>query len=488
VPAITTPDTATRTPGSFRDPSGSVFRFKQRILRTVRNDCVEEFETFLATRTAREAVESGKLVHSERLNALTAGSLPGFDEEEAALYEHERIPFASYPYEWPAEMLHAAGALTIDLALAALEEGFGIKDATPYNVLFRGARPVFVDVSSFERRDPRNTAWMAYAQFVRTFLLPLLASRYFGMPLQQILSGNRDGLEPETVYRWAGPLQRLTPPFLGLVSLPKWLGGARRADPSLYQPKLAPSAEQGQFVLRRILEGCRKQLDSLKPKEERDSTWTGYLDSKSLYSPEQLEEKEAFVREALDTAHPTRVLDVGANEGHFSMMAARSGASVVAIDFDPAVVGSIWRRVSAENLDILPLVVDLTRPTPATGWRYQECESFLDRALVDGGGGGFDLVLMLAVAHHILVTERIPLDDLLALAGELSREYVLIEFVAPEDTMFQRIVRGREALYSHLTPDYFESAARARWELVRSKRITGLHRWLYLFRQRRATI
>jgi hypothetical protein len=145
-------------------------------------------------------------------------------------------------------------------------------------------------------------------------------------------------------------------------------------------------------------------------------------------------------------------------------------------------VGALWRTASKENLDILPLVVDLTRPTPAIGWRNQECPSFLERAR-----GGFDLVMMLAVVHHMLVTERIPLEDLLELADDLSRGYVLIELVAPPDPKFQHIVRGRDELYSHISPAWFETAALSRFELVRSARIDGLSRWLYLFRRRRAT-
>jgi len=147
------------------------------------------------------------------------------------------------------------------------------------------------------------------------------------------------------------------------------------------------------------------------------------------------------------------------------------------------VVGTIWRGASREGLEVLPLVVDLTRPTPALGWRNRECASFLERGL-QRAGGGFDLVLMLAVAHHMLVTERVPLDELLDLAAELGREYVLIEFVAPEDPMFQRIVRGRGELYSHLTNDNFEAAAARRFERVRSRKIQGLHRWLHLLRRR----
>src|SRR4029079_9111581 len=145
-------------------------------------------------------------------------------------------------------------------------------------------------------------------------------------------------------------------------------------------------------------------------------------------------------------------LDVGANEGHFSFVAARQGASVVAIDSDPVVTGKIWREAVRNQRDVLPLVVDLTRPTPALGWRNQECESFLDRAQ-----GHFDLVMLLAVIHHMLVTERVPLDEILGLVEDLTREYALIEFVAPQNPIFARIVRGRENLYSHLTIAAFEA-------------------------------
>jgi SAM-dependent methyltransferase len=468
---IATPDAKTPT---FRDPAGAVLRINGRILRVVRPEFVGEIEAFLQTRTAGEAVESGRLVGSKR---LFSSAILNLDQEEA-VFEHESIPFPSYPYEWPAEMLHAAGVLTLNLALAALEEGFGLKDATPYNVLFRGPRPVFVDVLSFERRDARDATWRAYAQFVRTFVLPLLANRDLEWPLQQTLSGQRDGLEPEAIYRAAGPLRRLTRPYLEVATLPTWLAAKKREDATLYHPKPAASPEQARYILENLLKGCRKQLDAARPRSGADSTWSEYLESKSLYSPQQLAEKEAFVRDALDLARPATVLDVGANEGHFSLLAARTGAAVVAIDTDPVVAGSIWSRAHSEKLDVQALVVDLARPTPATGWRNQECASFLDRAT-----GSFDLVLMLAVMHHIVVTERIPLEELLALAAEISRDYLLIEFVAPEDPKFQRIVRGREALYSHLTKERFEAAAQAHWELVRSTRITGLHRWLYLYRR-----
>jgi SAM-dependent methyltransferase len=333
-----------------------------------------------------------------------------------------------------------------------------------------------VDVLSFERRDPLDVSWMAYGQFIRTFVLPLLAHRSFQIPLAQIFTANRDGLDPETVYQWVGALRALTPPYLGLVTLPHLLGARKAADESAYTPKPASSAEQAQFILSGLLRKSRRQLEAVAPEPQSSSTWTGYLDHKSLYGPAQLAQKEKFVQQALDLARPKSLLDVGANEGHFSFLAARRGASVVAIDNDAAVVGSIWKQAYRENLDVLPLVVDLTRPTPATGWRNQENLSFLDRA-----GAGFDMVSMLAVLHHILVSERIPLEELLSLADQLTGRYLLIEFVGPEDPMFRRILRGREKLYRHVSREWFEAKAQSRFELIRSEKIDGLNRWIYLF-------
>ncbi len=453
---------------SFRDPAGTLFRDGQRILRQVNGGAVASLESFLRTRTAQEAVQRGELVRSEQLSE--------------DLFEHERIPFPSYPYEWPAEMLHAAGKLTIGLARAALQEGFGIKDATPYNVLFRGNRAVFVDVLSFEPRDGRDAAWLAYGQFVRTFLLPLVVNQRLGMPLGPIFSSARDGLEPEMVYRWSGTLKRLFPPFLTLVSIPKWLSG--REKETTYRPRMAPSEEQARFIVDRLLRSCQRQLDSLQPRA-RDSVWSGYLEHKSIYTAAQRAQKEALVREALAIARRSsgvlgEVLDIGANEGHFSFLAARERASVVAIDSDAACVGAIWRAASREGLDVLPLVVDWARPSPAIGWRNRECASFLDRAR-----GGFDLVMMLAVVHHLAVSERIPLDEIFALAAETTREYLLIEFVGSDDPCFKRIVRGRERLYSHLSREGFQAAAGKHFEPVTSARIDGMERWIYLLRKRR---
>jgi SAM-dependent methyltransferase len=175
-------------------------------------------------------------------------------------------------------------------------------------------------------------------------------------------------------------------------------------------------------------------------------------------------------------------LDAGSNTGHFSLRAARAGASVVAIDFDSVVAGRLWRQARSERLDVLPLVVNLARPTPATGWRNRECAAFLERA-----AGAFDAVFMLALLHHLLVTERIPLGEVIDLAAELTTDLAVVEWVGKEDPMFRRLVRGRDLLYEHLTREAFEAVARTRFDMAGCEQIAGSNRWLYLLRKRSAS-
>jgi 2-polyprenyl-3-methyl-5-hydroxy-6-metoxy-1,4-benzoquinol methylase len=469
---------------SFRDPGGCCFTWCNRVFRIVNPAALAEIEPFLATPTANRFMSQKQLIPTRKLNEGELNELRRtVDLEEifqrheiGAVFEHERVVFPSYPYEWPPETLYAAGMLTLDLAQACLIEGYGLKDATPYNVLFRGSKPVFIDVLSFERRAPGDPVWKPHAQFCRTFLLPLLAYKYWGVRPADVFTKRRDGLEPNDVYRFCGPLRKLQPLFLTQVSLPTWLsrkGGGK----SLYREHILHNHEQARFILESLFNRLRRALRQVEPKPGRRTVWSDYKDSCS-YDEANFSAKEEFVTAALAEFNPGSVLDVGCNTGYFSNVAARSGAQVVSIDSDLGCVGALWRQAREQDLNILPLVVDLCRPSAAKGWRNRESTSFLERAT-----GSFDAVLMLAVLHHLLVTERIPLEEVLDLASELTTDLLIIEFVDPKDEMFQTIARGREHLHAALTAEIFEAACRRRFQIVRTKQLDGVHRKLYLLRK-----
>lgn len=475
---------------SFRDPAGICCLWKNRILRVVTAEGAPDMEAFLGSNCARRSTADARLVGTRKVPAteLACWRENGLPEKLAALaatgvvFEHERISFPSYPYEWTPEMLFEAGQLTLDLADAALADGFGLKDATPYNILFRGSQPVFVDVLSFERRTAGDPVWLPYAQFVRTFLLPLLAHRRWGLPLADLLTTRRDGLEPQEVYRMCGPLERLSPSLLGLVSLPTWLSSnAERQSNAIYHSQPLGDPEKARFILQSLLQRLRRKLESLKPTARAGSVWSNYMDTHS-YTDASFAAKESFVNGVLAEFKPKRALDIGANTGHFSAMAAGAGAEVVAIDYDPPCVSAIWRRAREQKRNILPLVVNFARPSAGTGWRNHECPAFLQRA-----AGAFDCVLMLAAIHHLLVTERVPLEDILELTAQLTSELAVIEFVEPEDAMFLRLTRGREYLHTGLTHQAFEAACSPHFSIERKSHLADTHRWLYLLRKKSET-
>ena len=244
-----------------------------RILRFVNPAATGEMESFLASATAKELLEKRQLIPTRKLTTdelEELRKLPGFDviaqqREVAAVFEHERVSFPSYPYEWPPEMLYAAGTLTLDIAETCLKEGYGLKDATPYNVLFRGSQPVFIDLLSFERRHPGDPVWKPHAQFCRTFLLPLLAYKYWGVRPADVFTKRRDGFEPNEVYRFCGPLRRLLPPFLTQVSLPTWLS-SKDTKQSIYREHILQNHEQARFILESLFHRLRRTLRRVEPK------------------------------------------------------------------------------------------------------------------------------------------------------------------------------------------------------------------------------
>jgi SAM-dependent methyltransferase len=475
---------------SLRDPGGHVCLIDNRVIRIVNQNGLSDLLTFLKSDDSAELFESQKLINTSFLDEDATDSLLIHDEirravmdsKGATLLEHERVRFPSFPYEWPAEMLHIAGALTLDLAEQLLDEGLGLKDASPYNVLFQGPRPVFIDLLSFEPRVSGDPTWLPLGQFVRTFLLPLLVNKHFGMNLGQLLTTHRDGLEPEQVFRLLSPTQKLSPNFLTTVSLPVWLGNSDKTDPEIYDQKRLDEPAKATFILRHVLKNARRKLNQVSPRANRTSTWSDYMQN-NRYSEDYFPLKQKFVSDVVSEERPGRVIDIGCNTGHFSAIAARGGASVVAIDYDSVVVGEVWRQAHSENLDILPLVVDIARPTPSIGWRNIECPSFLERAR-----RSFDCVFMLGVIHHLLVTERIPLAEIISLAAELTTDSLVIEFVAPDDKMFRRITRGRDHLFTDLTRQHFEQTCEQHFDVVRCERLDQTSRWLYFMKKKGAVV
>lgn len=250
---------------SFRDPSGRVFEIDNRIIRVVNKEGQKDLLPFLSSPVTRKLIASQQVVTTTLLSKSSepdnVNSILRVIEEdigESIIVEHRKVPYPSFPYEWAPDMLYSAGDLTLDLAIKTLQGGFSLKDASPYNVLFDGTKPLFIDILSFQKRTEGDYTWLPYSQFIRNFVLPLLVNKYFGIPLADVFITRRDGLEPDEVYRLAGKMQVLFPPFLQLVSIPKWLSNRSNDSQRVYDGKRDGNQEKAKFILTSLLRQLKK--------------------------------------------------------------------------------------------------------------------------------------------------------------------------------------------------------------------------------------
>ncbi|HZP05276.1 MAG TPA: class I SAM-dependent methyltransferase [Terracidiphilus sp.] len=425
---------------TFRDPAGQLHFSSDCALRRVRATASEEVLAFLSSPLRTELEHSGDLISTEIID-----SPAGIDTEAEELWlQHPLVDPVSYPWEWTPAQWRAAAQLTLRIAGKAIDAGWTLKDATPLNVLFAGARPVLVDVLSFERRDPHSSVWLAYGQFVRTFLLPLVGAKYLGWPLQATLFW-RDGYEPTALYRALPRLRRLDPRLLDVVTLAALLEGKATKSQRTSASASAKDPELATHILHKRLARLNKQIRHAAGKDCA-SEWSRYEQQASHYSSTDVEAKKQFVRGMLERCRPARVLDVGANTGTYSLIAADAGAEVVSLDNDRAALEVLWRAAAAQSKPVTALVANIARPTPAAGWKNREQLALLDRLT-----GRFDMVLMLAVIHHLTLREQLPLTHIGELCASLTRRWLLLEWVPPSDPMFQEWLRGRDHLYGHLS-------------------------------------
>lgn len=436
---------------TFRDPAGSVEVTPEGAYRTIHAPYDREILDFLALPFASQLVAEGRLVGSEIV------SQPG--TAQGLVLRHPRISFQSYPWEWPPVLWLAAAELTLDLCIDLVKQGWRLKDATPLNVLFQGTRPIFVDLLSIERADPQQSIWLPYGQFVRTFLLPMLAYARLGWPLQTMLT-RRDGYEPEDIYSALSWPARLRQPAFSAVTLPSLLAGNKKLSSGSIAPRTMKDPEVARHVLLKTLKNLLAQMRRVTPRH-KTSVWSDYAETATHYSEEDHVGKRSFVSAVLSATRPAHVLDVGCNTGVYSRLAAEAGAEVVSIDTDLQAVDRLAANLKGSGTNILPLCVDLAHPTPPAGWENRESACFLHRC-----AGHFDMVMMLAVIHHLLLRGQVPLGQIASLCGRLTTKHLILEWVPPTDIKFKELLRGREAIYAHLDEAAFRSAFAAHFTIA----------------------
>jgi SAM-dependent methyltransferase len=460
--------------GSFRDPSGHVFQHQERIFRAISAEFHQVWEDLCEKGLIGELEKDGRLVKTRGvespLREQFAAEHPGF----AHFLEHDRIAPLTYPYEWSFSMLADAAILTLDIQMALLGAGYSLKDASAYNVQFINGRPIFIDVTSIERPQ-RLDIWFALGQFQRMFLFPLLLCRRCGWDFRSYFLANLDGRTPDQVRQQFSGLALWRPEFLMDLALPWLLERREKSRNTSARATDAPrraSSEAQFFNLKRLRKKIAKLAAGFVPRSE----WTHYTETCS-YDESGETAKKHSVREFLEERRPGSVLDLGCNTGDYSTIAAECGARVIAADADADAIDKLYQTLRLKPRPILPVVLDISNPSPAIGFRNSERARFLDR--VDA-----DCLLALALLHHLLVSSNLSLDQVCHLFADLTQEYAVLEFVPPADPMFQRLLRFRVNLFEQVTLEACRKAFLPRFDILREVAIPNSSRTL-LFLQKK---
>jgi hypothetical protein len=417
-------------PGSFRDPASRVVTDGDRVVRLLDGRGLEAWRALSESEFYESAVSSGRLISARELSPPPAGS--------AGALEHPRLPFVSYPYEWTFSMLRDAAILQLDLLADALAHGLTIKDATPYNIQFVEGRPVFIDIGSFEAYRP-GEPWIGYRQFTRQFLFPLMLQAWVGVPFQPWLRGDIEGPTPAQMAGLLGRRKRFNTGALFHVRLQARME-ARMGDRAVRQD-LKTAGFNKDLILANVRK-LRKLIASLQWEHSVDG-WSDY--GSCTHVGRDRNAKTEFLQTALDRSHPARVLDLGANDGHFSLVAAGSGAHAIALDGDQAVLDHLYLRSPGTDLAIV--LTDLANPSPSQGWAGNERPGVFERARPD-------MVIAYGLIHHLIYGGSVPPRQVVAWLRAFDCP-VLVEFVAPDDEMVTRLVGNK--LLEELHPDRQES-------------------------------
>jgi len=457
---------ATRHASSFRDPSGFVFRRDGILYRQVNRSYAPELERLFGSGLHQSLVADGLLVDAERLDIAALD-----DPEAVALLRPVTVPMISYPYEWCFGQLKDAALLTLDIAERALNHGMVLKDATAYNVQFLNGRPVFIDTLSFETYV-EGEAWIAYRQFCQHFLAPLALAALVDARLLTMLRVHLDGIPLDLAAHMLPAKARLKPALLTHLFLhAKALSADAQEGPARTPPKISKIAMLG------LLSSLRGAVQGLAWNPE-GTEWADYYDQTN-YTMDAMAEKRRVVVELLRSISPRPLTawDLGANTGEFSRLAASEGIATVAWDVDIAAVEKAYRYVRKEKTgNLLPLVQDLTNPSPSLGWAASERDSLAAR-------GPADVILALALIHHLAIGNNVPLPWIARNWADLAA-WAIVEFVPKEDSQVQRLLRARKDVFPTYDQAGFEGAFGERFEIRRRQKIAGTERTLYLLRRR----
>ena len=365
----------------------------------------------------------------------------------------------------------ASALLTLEIELTALRYGCSLKDASTYNVQFQGVYPCFIDHGSFEPYED-GRPWVAYNQFCEHFLSPLLILSRRSLAPNEISGTKVSGIKIDLA---SNLLPRLSFNAFAHIHLQNY-----------FLKKYSKSASQASFAkstvislkrrksLLQSLYNCIENLDAKSSKTE----WGNYYDfGSNNYHRLAQESKSQIINEFVKQIRPKKALDLGANDRKFSRLIAPHCGYVLSTDFDTKAINTNYlNSIKNKEHNIQVGFLDVMNPTPAIGWSNQERQSFIERA-------DFDLVMALALVHHLVVSEGIPVFKVCEFFACITNKFLVVEVPDDRDSQVQVLKRwGGENndLYSLKSFEFYFSL---HFKILRKEQVRDSARKIFLLKK-----
>jgi ribosomal protein L11 methylase PrmA len=447
---------------SFRDNAGFVFFSEGRPYRHVNQAYREDFNLLKSSGLLKELHDEGLMIAHEE-EAFDRAEFP----DAIAVLKPEQVAMVSYPYEWSFSQLREAALCTLEIQHRAMQRGMSLKDSSAYNIQFVRGLPTLIDTLSLEKHV-EGEPWVAYRQFCQHFLAPLALMANVAPEMSDLLRANIDGIPLELASKILPRRTKLSPGLL--LHIHAHAGSQRRHGG---EPRV--TGRMTKLGLLGLIDSLRRTITKLDWRPQ-GTVWGDYYENTN-YSKAAMDSKREIVREALKSARPRVVWDIGANTGEFSRIAAERAESVVAWDLDPAAVDQHYAIVRMRDIrNVLPLLGDLTNPSPALGWAHAERDSFLQRA-------NADLVMALALVHHLAIGNNVPLNELARFFASIGPK-LIVEFVPKSDTQVQRMLSSRKDIFPDYKKPGFERAFAEYFEIKDQRPVAQSERTIYSMERR----
>jgi hypothetical protein len=446
---------------SYKDRDGFIFRHGDKFYRCINTSYNDHYRQLMISGLYALLTKKKWLVpHEEVTNE------PGLDFHDAVVILPQQVDRISYPYEWSFAMWQDAALLTLNIAKQSIDKGMHLKDATPFNIQFVNGKPIFIDTLSFELYDEKKP-WIAYRQFCECFLAPLLLQQYCHVELGRMFTLYPNGIPLEI-------LKSLLP------TKAKW--NLHNYMHVYLQANIKPGKEKNDTAAKDfskqkmllLINGLLNYVGKLQVKKSK-TTWDDYY-KETILSNDYLQEKTRLVQSFLNTASFSSILDLGANDGYFSLIFKNTDKQIVAVDGDANCINELYRSIRSQKINnILPLINELHNPSPAIGWNNTERTSFTERMKAD-------MVFALALVHHLAIAGNVPLGFIADWFAAMGK-YLLVEFIPKSDEKVQLLLSNRKDIFDDYSKEGFETAFAKKYQILLQQKITGTERILYLMQR-----